>query len=171
MKANATTEWFKANWKGLSIALALIAVLTVVILTIYRIFRKPGSNQPGVSNPATVPYETSRVQNAYNQVAATLPKDSLYYKDLADSLQGYLQSTTFFIYSDVYDKYFKDLAENEFIAIYYYWGTREYTGSFWSNPFQGIDDKFGSLTEALKARCFEADFKKIQTQFSSTGLI
>ncbi len=172
MKANAATDWIQKNGKGLAVGIALLTILTVVCLTIYKLFfKKQGGTAPGVSNPKEDPYEASRAQAAYNQVAATLTKDPLYYKSLADSLQGYLQTTTFFFSSDVFDKYFKDLAANEFIALYYYWGTREYSGSFWSNPFQGVDDKYGSLTEALKARCFEADYDKIKNQFASTGLI
>lgn len=171
MKANEATEWIKKNGKGLVIWIAILSIVSVVIIGIYKLFKKTGGSSPGVSNPSQDPYEVSRAQDAYNQVAASLPKDSLYYKSLADSLQGYLQTTTFFWSSDVFDRYFKDLSANEFIALYYYWGNREYTGSVWSNPFQGIDDKYGSLTEALKARCYDADYKKIQNQFFSTGLI
>jgi hypothetical protein len=165
------TTWISSNWKGVAISTGLAGGTVLIILLYKKFFGAPGGNAPSVSNPKQDPVEVQRSASMFSNIEKLLPKDQLYYKSIADSLQAYLQSTTFYFSSDIFEKYFKDLSDAEFIAVSYFWGNREYTGSFWNNPFQGIDDKYGSLTESLKARCYDTDYQKIASKFSSTGII
>lgn len=173
MSAADVTTWFQKNAKGVLITTVIAGVVIAIGLTLYKIFGKPkGTGAPDVSNPETTKAELDRMTAIYQQYKPALTKDELYYKSIADSLQAYLQSTTFYFSSDVFGLYFADLDVAAFVAVYYFWGpSREYTGSWFNNPFQGIGDKFGNLTEALKARITTADFQKIQQKFQTTGLI
>lgn len=170
-KITAFGEWLYEHRKA-AIALLVLSVLLFIVAKYFIFNKKGGSNAPDVSNPNADKPTVDRMTTIYLAYKSALTHDDLFYKGMADSIQSYLQSTTFFFSSDLYGRYFKDLTPADFVAVWYFWGPkREYSGSFLSNPFQGIDDKYGDLVQALKARCYPSDFNQIQERFKTTGLI
>lgn len=168
--ASKVTTWISANWKGLAITGALI-ISTVAAITLYnKIFKKPppGGNAPGVDNPKQNPADAAAASRMFDEVKARLPKPELFYKTLADSLQQYLQTNHFVWTSNIYKAYFEELNNDEFIALIYFWGYREYCGGFWQNS---MTERYGSLIVAIQDRDTTSDFNLIKSKFSSTGLI